>query len=58
MNYVLSKDFYIKNIDTFIMNGKIITLDKRASSVFGKDYTTLMGICTDIFKEGDKHEDA
>ena len=40
------------------MNVKIITLDKRASSVFGKDYTTLMGICTDIFKEGDKHEDA
>ena len=58
IDYVLSKDFYIKNIDTFIMNGKIITLDKRASSVFGKDYTTLMGICTDIFKEGDKHEDA
>ena len=56
------KDYFgiydIKNIDTFIMNGKIITLDKRASSVFGKDYTTLMGICTDIFKEGDKHEDA
>lgn len=58
IDYVLSKDFYIKNIDTFIMNGKIITLDKRASNVFGKDYTTLMGICTDIFKEGDKHEDA
>lgn len=58
IDYVLSKDFYIKNIDTFIMNGKIITLDKRAASVFSKDYTTLMGICTDLFKEGEKHEDA
>ncbi len=58
IDYVLSKDFYIKNIDTFIMNGKIITLDKKASSFFAKDYTTLMGICTDIFKEGEKHEDA
>ena len=58
IDYVLSKDFYIKNIDTFIMNGKIITLDKKASSFFGKDYTTLMGICTDLFKEGEKHEDA
>ena len=58
IDYVLSKDFYIKNIDSFVMNGKIITLDKKASSVFSKDYTTLMGICTDIFKEGEKHEDA
>ena len=38
------------------MNGKIITLDNKASSVFSKDYTTLMGICTDIFKEGEKNE--
>ena len=58
IDYVLSKDFYIKNMDTIVMNGKIITLDKKASSFFAKDYTTLMGICTDIFKEGEKHEDA
>lgn len=56
IDYVLSKDFYIKNIDNFVMNGKIITLDNKASSVFSKDYTTLMGICTDIFKEGEKNE--
>ena len=58
IDYVLSKDFYIKNIDSFVMNGKIITLDKKASNLFSKDYTTLMGICTDLFKEGEKHEDA
>ena len=40
------------------MNGKIITLDKKASSLFAKDYMTLMGICTDLFKEGEKHENA
>ena len=50
IDYVLSKDFYIKNMDTIVMNGKIITLDKKASSFFAKDYTTLMGICTDILK--------
>ena len=58
IDYVLSKDFYIKNIDNFVMNGKIITLDKKASSLFAKDYMTLMGICTDLFKEGEKHENA
>ena len=50
--------YYIKNIDNFVMNGKIITLDKKASSLFAKDYMTLMGICTDLFKEGEKHENA
>ncbi len=57
IDYVLSKDFYIKNIDTFIMNGKIITLDTKAASVFAKDYTTLMGICTDLW-EGEEDENA
>ena len=58
IDYVLSKDFYIKNIDNFVMNGKIITLDQKAHSMFSKDYTTLMGICTDIFEEGEKNENA
>jgi len=52
IDYVISKDFYIKNIDNFIMSGKIITLDSKAPSVFAKDYTTLMQIITDIYNEG------
>lgn len=50
IDYVLSKDFYIKNIDTFIMHGKIVTLDSKASAVFSKDYTTLLQIVTDLFQ--------
>lgn len=52
VDYVLTKDFYIKNIDKFTMNGTIITLDKKAPSLFAKDYTTMMQIATDmIIKE-------
>ena len=54
VDYVLSANFYIKNIDTFIMNGQIITLESKASSVFAKDYTTLMQIITDIYQEEEK----
>jgi len=54
IDYVISKDFYIKNIDNFIMSGKIITLDAKAPSIFAKDYTTLMQIITDIYNEGVK----
>ena len=51
VDYVLSKDFFIKNMDTFIMNGKIVTLDSKAPMVFAKDFTTLMQIVTDMYKE-------
>jgi len=51
VDYVISKDFFIKNIDTFVMNGKIITLDSKAPLTFSKDYTTLMQIITDMYKE-------
>lgn len=51
VDYVLSKDFYIKNIDNFIMDGKIITLDSKAPNIFAKDYTTLMQIVTDLHSE-------
>jgi len=51
IDYVLSANFYIKNIDTFVMNGEIITLDSKASSVFAKDYTTLMQMITDLYQE-------
>ena len=37
------------------MNGKIITLEPKAAQVFGKDFTTLMQVITDIYsKEEEK----
>ncbi len=36
------------------MNGKIITLDNKASTVFAKDFTTFMQIITDMYQEEDK----
>lgn len=51
VDYVLSSSFYIKNIDNFVMDGKIITLDNRAASLFAKDYTTLMQVITDMYSE-------
>lgn len=47
VDYVLSGDFYLKNMDSFVMKGKILTLDEKAPSTFAKDFTTLMQIATD-----------
>lgn len=48
INYEISSEFYIKNIDTYIMNGSIITLDKKASGTFNKDYTTMTRLAVDL----------
>lgn len=50
VDYVISKDFYLKNMDTFIMNGKIVTLDQKVSTVFAKDFATYMQMITDLYR--------
>ena len=56
INYLISSEFYVKNIDQYIMNGKIVTLHPKASSVFSKDFAVLMKLATDFVKEGVKNE--
>ncbi len=58
VDYIISEEFYIKNIDNYVMNGEIITLQNKAASIFNKDYTVMMKIATDILgKEDDEHEE-
>lgn len=58
IDYTLSASFYIKNMDSYIMNGEIVSLQKRMPSIFSKDYSTLMTIALDQMttKEGVKNE--
>ena len=58
IDYTLSNSFFIKNIDSYIMDGKIITLEPKMPKVFNKDYAVFMMIATDLLEEskGDKHE--
>lgn len=53
IDYSLSSQFFIPNIDTYVMNGKIITLDKKVPKVYGKDYESLLNIATDLLVRGD-----
>lgn len=53
IDYTLSQDFFIPDIDNFIMAGKIPTLDKKISREYGKDYTNLMNIGLDLIGGND-----
>ena len=57
IDYSLSSDFFIKDIDKYIMDGKIITLIPKVATIFGKDYTALVNIAADMLdEEGAKNE--
>lgn len=52
IDYSLSNKFYIKDIDSYIMDGNIITLNKKIINT--KDYKVLENIIIDII--GDENE--
>ena len=58
IDYSLTSSFFIKNIDSYLMDGKIITLEPKMPNVFNKDYAVYMTIATDLLDEskGDNNE--
>ncbi len=55
IDYTLSSDMFLKDLDKYVMEGKIMTLDKSFSSVMANDYVTFVTLATDILEE-DKDE--
>ncbi len=54
IDYTLTSSFYIKNMDNYVMNGEIITLQNKMPSTFSKDYETLMSIALEALEENVK----
>ena len=52
IDYHLTSEFYIPNIDKYVMDGKIVTLDGSSARLFNKDYTNLMNLATELMKRG------
>ena len=53
IDYTLSVDMFLKDMEKYIMEGIIISLDNKFSSVMSKDYQTFLVIATDLLG-GDK----
>jgi len=57
IDYEISTEFYLKNIDSYIMNGEIIMLQPKAPNIFNKDYTTMMKIAVDLLGKEEENND-
>lgn len=55
IDYTISKNYYIKNIDKYMMAGKILTLDKRLNAFHQSDINNMKKIALDLID--DKHKE-
>ena len=56
INYSISKNFYIKNIDKYILNGEILTLNKKIVKSHSTDINNMKKMALELTsdKKGDK----
>ncbi len=55
IDYEISSEFFLKNMDSYVMNGEIPMLQPKAPNIFNKDYTTMMNLAVS-FLGGDNNE--
>lgn len=51
VDYVIPSDYYIKNIDSYLLEGTILTLSKKIGSLGARKMTVFDKIASDITKE-------
>lgn len=53
VDYTISKNFYIKNIDKYVLNGEILTLNKSINRFYSGDINNMKKMALDLIS--DKH---
>lgn len=53
IDYTISNNYYIKNIDRYVMNGEILTLNKKINAFHSKDVANMKKMALDLIN--DKH---
>ena len=59
IDYTISKNFYIKNIDKYVLNGEILTLNKNITRFNNSDIKNMnklaLSLIEDVKEEGEVH---
>ena len=51
VDYTISKNFYIKNIDKYVLNGEILTLNKNINRFYGNDIKNMNKLAISLIEE-------
>lgn len=52
IDFIIPSSFYVKNIDKYVIDGNILTLDKRIKKLYKKGVQEIENIAVNIIKEG------
>ena len=52
VDYTIGSSFYIRNIDKYVLNGDILTLNKTINRFYGKDIRNLKKLALALIEEG------
>lgn len=52
LNYSLSADLYLKDMEKMVMKGAIVSLDRKFAEVMADDYKTFVVMATDLLERG------
>lgn len=51
IDYTISKNYYIKNIDKYVMNGEILTLNKKINAFHQSDVNNMKKMALDLISD-------
>lgn len=56
IDYTISKNFYIKNIDKYVLKGEILTLNKNINRFYGNDIKNMEKLATALIADIEEDE--
>lgn len=57
VDYMITSSFYIKNIDKYVLNGEILTLNRNVLRFHGNDVNRLRSIAKELIRDDEKEEE-
>ena len=57
IDYTISSSFYIKNIDKYVLNGEILTLNRNVLRFHSGDINKLKMIANELIREREMQEE-
>ncbi|MBQ6841201.1 MAG: AAA family ATPase [Bacilli bacterium] len=54
VDYVVEPSFYLKSMDNYVADGKILTLEKKMSKVYPRVYKAYLTVCNDLMEQEDE----
>jgi len=51
IDYTISSNYYIKNIDKYVMSGEILTLNKKINTFHPKDVANMKKMALDLIDD-------